>query len=133
MAGRILSDIISNEKTTKQESFPNEQVDTMQDVSMPRTFLSKNIHSSTTSEDLSERWVLTISQTELIIKATANKLTRSALMKMAQRYRADRMFDIHMIHGTMYTDTIDAISKSIHDEKYCQVFGNNKYLWRHIQ
>ena len=61
MAARIVADIISKEKTTQQVSFYDEQVDTMQDVSMPRTFLSKNRHSITTSEDLSERWGLSIS------------------------------------------------------------------------
>ena len=34
------------------------------------------------------------------------------------------MFDVCRIHGTMSTDTMDAICQSIHDEKYCQVFGN---------
>ena len=48
MAARIVADIISKEKKTQQVSFADEQVDTMQDVSMPRKFLSKNIHSSTT-------------------------------------------------------------------------------------
>ena len=53
MVALIMADIISKEKTTQQVSFDYEQVDNMQDVSMPRTFLSKNKHSSTTSEDLS--------------------------------------------------------------------------------
>ena len=50
MAARIVADIISKEKTTQQVSFSDEQVDTMKDVSMPRTFISKNRHSSTTSD-----------------------------------------------------------------------------------
>ena len=55
MASRIVEDIISKEKTTQQLYFADEQVDTMQDVSMSRTLLSKNRHSSTTAEELSER------------------------------------------------------------------------------
>ena len=47
MAARIVADIFSKEKTTQQVSFANEQVDTMKDFSIPRTFLSKNTHSST--------------------------------------------------------------------------------------
>ena len=54
MAARIVADIITKEKTTKQVSFAYEQEYTMKDVMMPRTFLSDNRHSSTTSEDLSE-------------------------------------------------------------------------------
>ena len=49
MAARIVADKISKEKTTQQVSFADEQVDTMDDVSMPQTFLSKNRHSSTTA------------------------------------------------------------------------------------
>ena len=89
MAARIVADIISKEKTTQHVSLADKQVDIMQDVSMPRTFLSKNRHSSTTSEDLSERWVLSISQAELTLKETTQKLTRSAIMPLARRYRDD--------------------------------------------
>ena len=94
---------------------------------MPKTFLSKNRHSSTTAEDLSERWGLSISQDALTLKATTQKLTRSAIMPLAQRYRADQMFDVCRIHGTISTDTMDARCQSIYDEKYCQVFGNKQF------
>ena len=55
ISARIEADTISKEKTTKQVYFANEKVDTTKDVSIPRTFLSKNRHSSTTAEDLSKR------------------------------------------------------------------------------
>ena len=48
MAAQIVADIISKEKTTRQVSFAGEELDLIKDVSMPRTFLSKNRHSSTT-------------------------------------------------------------------------------------
>ena len=83
MAARIVADIISKEKKTQQVSFTYEQVDTMKDVSMPRTFLSNNRHSSTTAEDLSKRWGLSISQAALTLKVTTRKLTRSAIMPLA--------------------------------------------------
>ena len=56
MAALIVADIISKEKTTQQVSFADKQVYTMKYVSMPRTFLSNNRHSSTITEELSERW-----------------------------------------------------------------------------
>ena len=98
----------------------------MQDVSIPQTFLSKNRHSSTKSEDLSDIWGLSISQAKLTIKETTQKLNISEIMPLAGRYRADQMFDVCRIHGTMSTNTMDAICQSIHDEKYYQVFGNYK-------
>ena len=68
MAAQIVADTLAKEKTTKQVSFANERVDTMKDVRLPRTFLSKNRHSSTTAEDLSKRWGLSISQDALTFK-----------------------------------------------------------------
>ena len=85
MASRIVADIISKEKTTQQVSLADELVDTIQDVSMPQTFLSKNRHSSTTSEDLSKRLGISISKAALTLKATTHKLTRSAIIPFAQR------------------------------------------------
>ena len=100
----------------------------MQDVSMPQTFLSNNIHYSTTSEDLSEKWGLSISQAAVTPKAKIQKLTRSALMPLAQRYGADQMFGLRRIHGTISNDTMDSRCQSIHDENYCQVFGNKQFF-----
>ena len=95
---------------------------------MPRTFLSKNRYFSKTAEDLSERWRLSIYQAALTLKATTQNLTRSAIMPLTQRYRAYRIFDVRRIHGTKSTDTKDARYQSIHDKKYCQVFGNKKFF-----
>ena len=92
---------------------------------MPRTFLSKNRNYITTAEDLSERWGLSISQDALTLKVTPHNLTRYAIMPLARRYRSDQMFGVCRIHGTMSTNTMDARCQSIHDEKYCQLFGNN--------
>ena len=108
MAARIVADIISKERTKQQVSLADEQVYTMKDVSMPQTFLSKNRYSSTTAEDLSEIWGLSIYQAALTLKATTQKLTRSALMPLAQRYRSDLMFDVIRIHGKIYTNTMYA-------------------------
>ena len=49
-------------------------------------------------------------------------------MTMSQRYRADQMFDVCRIHGTMSTNTMDTRCQSIHDKKYCQVFGNKQFF-----
>ena len=85
MESRIVADTISKEKTTQQVSFADEQVDTMKDVNIPRTFLSENRHSSTTEEDLSEIWGLSIPQAELTLKLTTQKLNKSTIMPLTQR------------------------------------------------
>ena len=100
----------------------------MHNFSIPRTFLSKNRHSSTTSEDLSKRWGLSISQVALTLKATTQKMTRSAIMPLARRYRAYWIFNICRIHGKIATNTMDTRCQSIHDKKYCQIFGNKHFF-----
>ena len=126
MAARIVADIMSE----KPKSLGNEgaQEETVQDIELPKTFLSTNRHSSTTAEDLSERWSLSLAQAAMTLKATTQKLTRSALMPLARRYRADRMFDVRRLHGTMSTDTMDARCKSLHGDKFSQIFGNKQFF-----
>ena len=97
-------------------------------LSIGNTFLSNNRNSSTTAEDISYRWGLSISQASLTLNATTQKLTISAILPLARRYRADRMFDVRGIHGIMSTDTMDTRSQSIHNEKYCQLCGNKKFF-----
>ena len=92
------------------------------------TFISSERHSNTTAEDLSERWSISVAQAAMTLKATTQRLKRSALMPLSRRYRADRMFGVKRLHCMMSTDTLDARVKSIHGQKYCQVFGNKDFF-----
>lgn len=98
------------------------------EISPPHTFLSSERHSNTTPEVLSERWGLSVAQAALTLKATTRKLVRSALMPLARRYRVDRMFEPNRLQGTFATDTMDLRCKSIHGERYCQVFANKEFF-----
>ena len=111
-----------------QEDVALEQEDVVPDIGFPRTFLSSKRHLITTPEDPSERWGLSLAQAALTLKATTQRLTISALMPLAQRYRADRMFDVRQIHGTMSNDTMNTRCQSIHQDKYLQVFGNKDFF-----
>jgi hypothetical protein len=94
----------------------------------PHTFLSKDRHSRTTPEELSERWGLSVAQAALTLKATTRRLIRSALMPLARRYRVDRMFEPNRLSGIFATDTMDMRCNSIHGERYCQVFANKEFF-----
>ena len=101
-AKNIVASIVGDTKPTAermsvrfaqdQEDMALEQEDVVPDIGLPRTFLSSKRHSSTTPEDLSERCGLSLAQAALTLKATTQRLTRSALMPLAQRYRADRNY-----------------------------------------
>ena len=133
MAVRIVPHLISKRKTTKQVSFADEKADTMQDVSMPRMFLSKNRHFSTTAEDLSKRWGISVSQAAQTLKSTTQTLTRFEIMTLARRYRAYQMFEICGKHGKISTNTKDARFQSIHKKSTAKYLATNNYLWNHIQ
>jgi len=98
------------------------------EMESPYTFLSKDRHSQTTPEALSERWGISIAQAKLTLKATTRRLVRSALMPLARRYRVDRMFDLPRVRTSMATDTMDARVSSIHGDRYCQIFASKEFF-----
>ena len=55
-------------------------------------------------------------------------MTSYAIMLLAQRYRSDRIFDIHRIHEIISTNTMDARCQSMNNEKYCQGFCKGKFF-----
>lgn len=65
-----------------------------QDLPQLKTFQSTGRHSSTTPEELSERWQIGLAQAKETLKRTSQRLLRSAVMPLARRYRADRMFSL---------------------------------------
>jgi hypothetical protein len=99
------------------------------EIMPPHTFLSKDRHSRTTPEELSEKWGLSIAQAALTLKATTRRLIRSALMPLARRYWVDdRMFEPNRLAGIFATDTMDMRCNLIHGERYCQVFANKEFF-----
>jgi hypothetical protein len=87
------------------------------DIKAPCTFLSDDRHSNRTRVDLSERWGLSVAQAALTLKATTRHLLRSALMLLARRCRADRMFQVPRLEGTWATDTVDMRCNSMPGER----------------
>ena len=65
----------------------------VQDVIAAQTFDSKERHTSVTPQDLSERWCIGLRQAIETLKRTNQRIVRSALMPLARRYRADKMYE----------------------------------------
>ena len=63
----------------------------MTDIPVRRTFISNERHISVTPEELSERWGIGLTQATNTIKVTTQKGTRSAILPLSRRYRADRV------------------------------------------
>ena len=88
------------------------------------TFQSEGRHSSVSPQDLSERWFIGLKAKDTI-KNTTQRILRSALLPLARRYRADRMYERPRIQSTIYTDTMDGQPSSLDGNKYGQVFATD--------
>ena len=57
-------------------------------------FISSEQHSNTTPEDLSERWIISVAQAKLTLKATTQCIKISLVTPLSRRYRGYRMFGV---------------------------------------
>jgi len=96
----VLSRLISSVKISKVEA-------QVQDVPAAHTFESKERHTLVTPEGLSERWSIRLGQARETLKRTTQRIVRSAVMPLAKRYRADRIFEKRQLRGEWFTDTLD--------------------------
>jgi hypothetical protein len=78
----------------------------LDDVPLRRTFVSNERHLQVTAEEISERWRIGLTQARDTIKVTTENGTRSAILPLSRRYRADRVFERPLMRGQFYTDTM---------------------------
>ncbi|KAI2499334.1 Reverse transcriptase (RNA-dependent DNA polymerase) [Fragilaria crotonensis] len=98
------------------------------DIPLPKTFATSKRHSDITAQELSERWLIGLSQAHETIKVTTQNCTRSAVLPLSRRYRADRVFEKPLLRGDFYTDTMDGRCKSTNGNRYAQVFANKDFF-----
>ena len=67
-------------------------------IKVQNTFFLSERHKNTTAEDLSKIWSISVAQAALTLKATTQRLKRSALMPLSKRYRADIMFGVKRLN-----------------------------------
>ena len=101
---------------------------TLQDVPSAQTFQSKERHSTVTPSDFSERSYIGLGQATQTLKVTTQRLMCSAILLLARRYRADRMFIRPCIRGTIYTDTMNGRYKSLDGNKHAKIFANESFF-----
>ena len=94
----------------------------------PNTFVSKSRHTDVSAQDLSDRWLISVGKAVATLKKTTQRFTRSAILPLARRYRADRVFSRKTLSGVWSTDTMDGRIRSLDGNQYAQVFGNKSYF-----
>ena len=105
------------------------------DVPSAQTFHTNERKTTVTAADLSERWFIGLAQAEKNIRATTQRLLRSAILPLVRRYHANRMYERPRFRGTVYTDTMYGHYKSLDRNRYAQVFTTEDffaavYPWR---
>ena len=88
------------------------------DIPLPKTFATSKRHAGITAQELSERWLIGLTQAHETIKVTTQNCIRSAVLPLSRRYRADRVFEKPLLRGDFYTDTMDGRCKSINGNRY---------------
>ena len=99
-----------------------------EDVPSSKTFHTSERKSTVSPLDLSKRWFIGLKQATQTIKSTSQRLLRSAILPLARRYRADRMYERPWLRGVIYTDTMHGHFKSLDRNKHAQIFATEDYF-----
>ena len=123
--------IASMKKITPVEKVERPDIDTgATDVAIPNTFQSSERHSDVTAQTLSDHWGISLGTATKTLKKTTQRFLRSAILPLARRYRADRVFHRKTLAGKWSTDTMDGRCKTLEGNRYAQVFANTGYFSR---
>ena len=83
------------------------------DVPARRTMVSTERHTKMTAIEIGELWGIGPKRAEATLRVTTQRGTRSAIMPISRRYRADRMFQVKRLNGKFATDTLFSDEKSL--------------------
>ena len=92
------------------------------DIPARRTLISNDRHRKATAENLAELWCIGPKRAQATLDATSQLYTRSAILPIARRYRADRMYNVKRLNWKMSTDTYWSDVKSLTQNVCGQVY-----------
>ena len=87
-----------------------------------RTFISMERHKKANIDTLVENWCFGPRKALATMHATTQRGTRSAILPLSRRYRADRQYNIKRLNSKFATDSIWSDIRSINNHKYAQVY-----------
>ena len=89
-----------------------------------RTFVDSARHLKATAESLAELWHIGLNKAKQTLRATTQRGTRSAILRLSRRYRSDRMYSIKRLQGCFATDTFYSPVKSILGNTCAQIYSH---------
>ncbi len=109
-------------------SLPSRTSAVLTDTSIPIMFSSESRRPDVSPQALSDRWLIGLEQAKLTMQHTTQRYIRSALLPMARRYNADRIYHLPRLQGEWYTDTVFGRIKSKDGNTCGQLFANENYF-----
>ena len=98
-----ISPILTNWVQNVNPSPYSSQLDSLHE---PRTYISTKRHIQIIAEDLAEKFCIGLERAKTTLRATRQRGTRSVILPISRRYRADRRFDVKRLEGKFVTDTL---------------------------
>ena len=89
-----------------------------------RTFVSHARHFKESAELIDELWCIGINISQATLGATTQRGIKSAILPLARRYRADRVFSMRWLNARFATDTLFSDVKSINQNTCTKVFSH---------
>ena len=98
--------------------------DSLEDIPTRQTYTSTERHIKMSAEVLANRFGIGLERARQTLRATNQRGTRSALLPISRRYRADRQFDVKRLKGKFATDTIWAKNKTLRGNVASQIYSH---------
>ena len=98
--------------------------DSLEDIPTQQTYTSTERHIKMSAEVLADRFGIRLERARQTLRVTTQRGTRSALLPISRRYRADRQFDVKQLKGKFATNTIWAKSKTLRGNVASQIYSH---------
>ena len=94
------------------------------DIPRIRTYVSHERHNKISADKISEILCIGPDKAAQMLRVTRQRGTRSAILPIGRRYRADRMYDVKRLEGKFSTDTLYGKVQSLRGYKASQIYSH---------
>ena len=94
------------------------------DVPNQRTFISRDRHTRVTEDVLAERFGISQKTARATLAATLQNGTRSAILPLSRRYKADRQYNLKRLDSKFATDTFYSNVRSLIGNNCTQIYSH---------
>ena len=123
-----VNDILLNGISSSLTSMGNIKSSTydqeLENIPRIRTNVSTERHSKIAADRLSDIFCIGLERAKQTLQITQQRGTRSAILPIGRRYRADSMYDAKRLNRKFVTDTLWGKIKSLRNYKASQIFSH---------